>query len=181
MRKQQQGFTLTEILLVVGFIALASVLVVRLATNAGVSSTASTEGQNIHALAQAVWRGPGMWGFYPYVSNTAMNASNLTPGNMRDASNANRIVNGFGSDINVTPATYVAFGITYPGFNIATTNIPFNYCPAIVVDEQSDFDQGEISVQGTLVKTVGGSLDVQALANACESASTVTITFTSFS
>jgi type II secretory pathway pseudopilin PulG len=180
MKKQKLGFTLIEVLLVVGFVATGTLAVLIVSNIADRYGKAATETANIHALAEAVWKGPGIMGFYPVVSNAGMNNSNFTPETMRDPSNASSIVNGFGSDINVTPATYVnSYGITYNGFNIATTNIPFNYCSKIVSDAGGDFDQ--ISVQGTIVKAVTASdVDPATMAVACSSATNVTITFTSF-
>ena len=180
MKKQKQGFTLIEVLLVVLFVAIGSLGILVVSAIADRYGKAATETENIHALAEALWKGPGMLGFYPYVSTAGMNSANFTPVSMRDPSNANRIVNGFGSDINVTPATYVnSYGITYNGFNIATTNIPFNYCASLISDAEGDFDQ--ISVQGTIVKAVGAtSVNPAQMAVACNSATSVTITFTSF-
>lgn len=177
--RKMRGYTLTEILLVVGFISLATISTLTVSKVADHYSTSGTEARKMQALESAIQHTFGIVGFYPLVNATGLNAANATPPDLRDPSNANRIVNGFGNDITLTPATLTtAWGSTYPGFNIVTKAIPSDYCTKFVLSTEGSFD--EVSIGGVVVKPVGGSVDVGATAGQCSSSSTMDVTFTSF-
>jgi type IV pilus assembly protein PilA len=167
-KKASKGFTLVEILLVVGFIALAGIGIYTIYSKVTVSSQANTEGRNLDTLRAGVKNLYGGAASYAGLTGTVLNDGRVTPDNMRIVpyvAGATAINNSFGGAVTVLPVTLGggaannAFEITYPG-------VPGAVCSKLVTVSGKGFDQ--ISIGGTIVKAFGtGNLNVAAAAGLC--------------
>lgn len=174
-RKQKNGFTLIEILLVVGFIAIAGIGVYSVYSKVQINSAANTEARNIDALRA------GIKGLFAPVSSTAglgnlvINNASITPQPMRNAA-ADGIVNSFGGVVTVASAGNPTAG---DSFTITYNGVPSAACTKLVTGTGSQFEG--VTVAGNVVKAYGANtqVDVVAATAQCGSGDTVTIVFTS--
>lgn len=182
-RNSKKGFTLVEILLVVGFIALAGIGIYTVYTKVQMSNAALTEGKNLDTLRAGVKNLYGGTQNYTGLTGAVLNDARVTPDSMRKvnpytAADIN-INNTFGGAVTVLPLALG--GGANNGFQVTYPKIPGAVCAKLVTGAGAAWDQ--ISVGGTVVKKFGtGSLDVPNLATACAGDTTgtgVTITFDS--
>lgn len=159
-RKQKRGFTLIEILLVVGFIALAGIGIYTIYSKVTLNNAANTESRNIDTIRAGVKNlfagAPTTTG----LTNTVVNNASITPTNMVTAGNPAIITNSFGGAVTVTPTTLVA---TNDGFRITFPSVPGAVCTKLVTGTGSQFEQ--VTVGTTVVKTLGTNTSVN-IANA---------------
>ena len=101
--KQSKGFTLVEILLVVGFIALAGVGIYATYNKVQVSNQANVESRNIDTIRAGIKGLYGSKNAYTGLTNTVVNQAKITPESMRDGTNVATIVHQFGGAVNVIP------------------------------------------------------------------------------
>jgi type II secretory pathway pseudopilin PulG len=167
MKNKKNGFTLVEILLVVGFIALAGIGIYTIYSKVQSSSTASIEAKNISLLKAGVKNLYGGSVSYAGINNGVLNDGRITPDNMRVVpyvTSDTGINNSFGGVVNVTVMSLG--GGTNNGFRISYAKVPGEICPKIVAAAEKDFEQ--ITVSGTLIKTYGtNKIDVATLTGAC--------------
>ena len=178
-KKLSRGFTLIEILLVVGFIALASIGVYVVYNKVQTGNAANTEARNLDTLRAGVKNLYGASVNYSGISPSVLLNGRVVPDNMRDSSGAN-IVNSFGGIVTVASATYGggadnnAFTITYP-------NVPADVCAKFVTVAGNAFNN--VAVERTSVKdtATGSTLDISKMTTACNvtGGKGVTVTFTS--
>lgn len=179
-KKAARGFTLIEILLVVGFIALAGIGIYVVYNKVQTGNAANTEARNLDTLRAGVKNLYGGTVNYGTLTQTVLLQGRVVPDNMRDATGAN-IINSFGGTVTVAPATFGggaannAFTITYP-------NVPLDVCSKFVTVGGNGFNKvvvGTTTVKDTSAAT-GNVLDVAGTAAACNGATgSITITFTS--
>lgn len=174
-RKQKNGFTLIEILLVVGFIAIAGIGVYSVYSKVQINSAANTEARNIDALRAGV---KGL--FAPAAStagltNTVVNNASITPQPMRTAA-VTDIQNSFGGVVTITPFTQVSAN---DAFSILYEDVPSAACTKLVTGTGSQFES--VLVGATVVKPYGSNtqVDIVASTTACAAADSVDITFRS--
>jgi type II secretory pathway pseudopilin PulG len=177
-KKQNKGFTLVEILLVVGFIALAGIGIYTIYSKVQVSNQANTESRNLDTLRAGVKSLYGGTANFSTVSNAVVNNARVTPDSMRTAMTAGdtNIVNTFGGAVAVAPANLG--GLTANGFSITYPSVPGAVCSKLVSSAGVQFNQ--VTVAGTIVKTFGVNtpMDVANMATSCN-ADNVTIIFES--
>ncbi len=168
-RKQKNGFTLIEILLVVGFIAIAGIGVYSVYSKVQINSAANTEARNIDALRAGV---KGL--FAPAAStaglqNSVVNNASITPQPMRTA-DVNVIQNGFGGLVTIATATQVSAG---DSFTILYEDVPGAACTKLVTGTGSQFEG--VTVGATVVKPYGANtqVDIVASTTACANAAGV--------
>ena len=77
--KQSKGFTLVEILLVVGFIALAGVGIYATYNKVQVSNQANVESRNIDTIRAGIKGLYGSKSAYTGLTNTVINQAKITP------------------------------------------------------------------------------------------------------
>ena len=176
LKRKNKGFTLVEILLVVGFIALAGIGIYTIYSKVQVSNQANTESRNLDTLRAGI---KSMYGGNPNftgLGNTVANQSRLTPDSMRNPAAANEIINSFGGQVLIAPVSLG--GGTNNGFRITYPEVPGAVCSKLVTSAGGQFNQ--VTVAGTVVKTFGTSvpIDVAATALSCN-ADTVQILFDS--
>lgn len=167
-KKAAKGFTLIEILLVVGFIALAGLGVYIVYNKVSAGGAANTESRNLDTLRAGTKTLFGGSSNYAKVTNLVLNQGRVTPDSMRavpysttDAS----INNSFGGAVDVTPVT-LGTGAASNGFAIKYTKVPGAVCSKLVTTGGTSFDQ--ILVGTTPVKAFGtNNLDIGALTGGC--------------
>ena len=167
LRKGKKGFTLVEILLVVGFIALAGIGIYTVYTKVQMSNAALQEGRNLDTIRVGVKNLFGGSQNYASVANPVLNDARITPDSMRAipyTAGATAINNSFGGSVTVAP---VSLGTgTNNGFSVKYPNVPGAVCAKLVTGAGTGWDQ--ITVGTTVVKTFGtGSLNVATLATQC--------------
>lgn len=175
LKRKNKGFTLVEILLVVGFIALAGIGIYTIYGKVQVSNQANTESRNLDTLRAGV---KSMYGGNPNfvgLTNTVANQSRLTPDSMRTAT-ITEIINTFGGAVAIAPVSLGAGANN--GFRITYPSVPGAVCSKLVTSAGGQFNQ--VTVGATVVKTFGTSvpIDVAAAAANCN-VDTVTILFDS--
>ena len=175
-----KGFTLIEILLVVGFIALLSIGIFMTYNKVQTSGAANTESQNITTLQAGIKNLYAGQTDYSTITPAILLNGWVVPDSMRSPSGAaaTNIVNSFSSTVAIAPYTYNggaannAFDITYPG-------IPSDICSKLVTLVGNNFVK--VVVGGTTVKdnSVGNYVvDPAATTTGCNSASAgVTVDF----
>lgn len=180
-RSNKKGFTLVEILLVVGFIALAGIGIYTVYSKVQMSNAALTEGKNLDTLRAGAKSLYGGTQTYATVTNAVLNDSRVTPDSMRIipyTAGSSSILNTFGGAVTVLPVSLG--GGTSNGFEVTYPNIPGAVCAKLVAGSGSAWDQ--IKVGTTTVKGFGtGSLAVAGLATACaaDTGNGVTVVFDS--
>lgn len=166
--KSKKGFTLVEILLVVGFIALASLGIYLVYAKVNFSNLALEESRNINLIKAGIKNLYGGSQGYTSLSNTVLNDARVTPESMRTVpytSPDSTITNLFGGAVLVTPTILGGAGLNN-GFRISYPRIPGAVCAKLVTMMDKNIDQ--ITVNSIVVKAYGtGNLNVVQLATAC--------------
>lgn len=172
-KKAARGFTLIEILLVVGFIALAGLGVYVVYNKVSAGGAANAEARNLDTLRAGVktlYGGASNYGTGPTaISNTVLNNGRVTPDSMRAvpyAANDPNINNSFGGTVSVTP---IALGgsTVNNGFRITYNNVPGAVCSKLVTTAGVSFDAVGVGAAGN-VKTFGtNQLAIPALTTQC--------------
>ena len=181
-KKLLRGFTLIEILLVVGFIALASIGAYIIYNNIRAKNEAHTEARNLDVLRSGIKNLYASVPDYFGISSTVLLNGRVVPDNMRDETNGN-IVNGFGGIVTLRNPNYGGGALNY-AFTIHYPNVPPNVCTQFTIEGSNGFDL--VEVQGTRVKdtTVGTPLsknmaNLAALCNGNGSGKTIEFTLLS--
>lgn len=180
--KRKKGFTLVEILLVVGFIALAGIGIYSVYNKVNMSNKSLNESRNINLIKAGIKNIYGSSQGYTGLTNTVLNDARATPDSMRAIpyiSPDNNITNSFGGAVTVLPVTLGGAGLNN-GFEITYPKVPGEVCSRLVTMMDKNIEQ--ITVAGTIVKTYGtGNLNVATLATQCatDTGSGVTILFDS--
>jgi type II secretory pathway pseudopilin PulG len=180
-KKVQKGFTLVEILLVVGFIALAGIGIYTVYSKVQMSNAALTEGKNLDTLRAGV---KGLYGGsqnYVGLINKVLNDARVTPDPMRAVPyviGATAINNTFGGAVTVLPLNLG--GGTNNGFEVTYPNVPGAVCAKLVTGAGNAWDA--ITVNGAIVKAFGtGTINIATLATNCagDTGAGITILFDS--
>lgn len=163
----ENGFTLVEILLVVGFIALAGIAIYTVYTKVQMSNAALQEGKNLDTMRAGVKNLFGGSSNYSGLTNSVLNDARITPDSMRVIpykANDSSINNSFGGAVVVSP-TSLGDG-SNNGFKVIYPAVPGAVCAKLVTGAGTAWDQ--ITVGGTVVKKFGtGSLDIGVLTGNC--------------
>ena len=175
--KQSKGFTLVEILLVVGFIALAGVGIYATYNKVQVSNQANVESRNIDTIRAGIKGLYGSKSAYTGLTNTVVNQAKITPESMRDGTNVATIVHQFGGAVNVIPVMDVTPTKTDGGFQIEYRDVPSDICVKLASSAAVLFDR--VLVNGQVVKALGGELDPAVIATNCNALPTPTMIFQS--
>lgn len=175
-KKSNKGFTLTEILLVVGFIALAGIGVYVVYNKVQTGNAANTEARNIDAIRAGVKNIYGATVNYTNLTNKVLLDARVVPDNMRAGNSGTAIINSFGGTVTVAPVTFNAGpGNTNNAFSITYTNVPVDVCSKLVSVAAPGFNKVAIGTgTGTEVKNTAGAngneLDIAAATSNCAAA-----------
>lgn len=171
--KKSKGFTLIEILLVVGFIALASVGVYTIYSKVQVSNNANAESRNldlIRAGIKTLYASQTNYGTAPNVlSNILINQARIVPENMNGGLTGGAdINNSFGGTVVVSPTTLGTGATGNNGFRIAYQRVPAAVCMKLAAAAGAQFDQVSIGAAPGNVKAFGvNQIQVASITGAC--------------
>lgn len=168
IKTKNRGFTLVEILLVVGFISLAGIGIYTIYSKVQMSNSALTEGKNLDTIRAGVKSLFGGNQNYAAVTNLVLNQARITPDSMRAipyvAADAN-INNSFGGAVTVTPASLG--GGTNNGFRVTYPKVPGAVCAKLVTGAGNGWDAIGV-VAANNVKVYGtGNISVGTLTAQC--------------
>jgi prepilin-type N-terminal cleavage/methylation domain-containing protein len=180
IKNNNRGFTLIEILLVVGFIALASVGVYTIYAKVSAGNQANAESRNLDTFKAGIQTLYAVGKNYASITNIVVNAARITPDNMKTSptSSDGTITNSFSGEVTVLPVSLGAG--TANGFEITYSKVPGNVCSKLVTTGGNQYDR--ITVGGTEVKAFGtNKFQEDAAAIACNGAPSegITIKFAS--
>lgn len=134
LKRNKKGFTLVEILLVVGFIALAGIGIYTVYTKVQMSNAALTESKNLDTMRAGIKNLFGGSQNYTGLSNLTLNQARITPDSMRAipyvAADA-VITNSFGGSVTVTPVK-LGTGAANNGFRVQYDKVPGAVCAKLV-------------------------------------------------
>lgn len=136
MKKIKKGFTLTEVLLVLGIAAIIIIIIFLTLPKVIASSKASQDAKNVVFLQSAIRGIYNGQASYSGVSTDVLLKAKVVPDNM--IANPEQ---GSGSDIINAFSGKVYIGIVTNGFSIALANIPPDACVKIVTAAASSFYQ----------------------------------------
>ena len=107
-KQKKRGFTLIEILLVVGFIAVAGIGVYTVYNKAALGNAANIESRNIDLIRSGIKNlfagAPNTIG----LTNTVVNNAGITPSPMRTIGSNTSITNSFGGAVSIQSTTLVS-------------------------------------------------------------------------
>lgn len=169
--KNQKGFSLIELLLVVGFIALVSLGVYTVYSKVQSANSANTETSNLSTLRAGVKNLYGANATYVGVGNAVLNNAKITPDGMRaipfvvgDAV----ITNSFGGAVTVAVASLGA-GVNN-GFTITYNAVPGDICTKLVTTAGRGFDTVGVGGVGNVKAFGTNNLNVVTAATLCAAA-----------
>lgn len=142
---KQKGFTLIEILLVIGFIAGAMVVAFITYPKVQATNRANLENQHLQAIAGGIKNLYSTTGNYIGLTTRAVIQANINPDDMLVDRSAWTIDNQWGGTVAtvVDPVSNKLFNVTY-------TNVPDNECTKLVSGAATNFIR--VRVDGTLMK-----------------------------
>lgn len=180
-KKIARGFTLIEVLLVVGFIALASIGVYVVYNKVQTGNAANTEARNIDALRAGVKNIYGGSTSYNGLSNEVALNARIVPDNMRTSNSTTAITNSFGGKVTLGPKKFGATAAANNAFTIRYEGVPIDVCAKLATSAGAGFN--EVEVNGTPVKSTikptGNELNVALTASSCNSNAGNDLIFTS--
>lgn len=157
----KKGFTLVEILLVVGFIAIASIgiYVVYAKVNAG--GQANAEARNLDVIRAGIKNLYGANKNYESINAQVVNQAGITPDSMNRQTT---IVNTFGGSVEVAPTSLGAGNNN--GFLITYNNVPSDVCAKLAPTAGAQFDTLTVGTENA--KQYGQvEVDPAAIARGC--------------
>ena len=163
-KRQQRGFSLVELMIVLGISAVLILGVYSLYTSIDSSQETQTEAQNIQAIAtkiKSIYAGRNT---YTGLATANIVTANGFPMNMLDGTTP---YNAWGGAVTTTINATAGFDITYP-------DVPAANCQELVNAVANMFRN--ITIGATAVKTAG-ALNAATLATTCNAAGPFSIVF----
>lgn len=180
-KKVARGFTLVEVLLVVGFIALASIGVYVVYNKVQTGNAANTESRNIDTVRAGIKNIYGGSTNYNGLTETIALNARIVPDTMRStASQGGTIQNSFGGTVTIASATFGS-GVADNAFAITYNNVPLDVCAKLTTSAGVGFNK--VTVNGTTVKdtstSTGNTINVATVASSCNLDAGNVLVFTS--
>lgn len=171
--RKSKGFTLIEILLVVGFIALAGIAAYITYPKVQATNRANTEATNINTIAAGVKNVYAGANTFTGLTEAALITGQQVPTTMI---NGTTLTNSFGGVVTVAPAT-LAGGTANGSFAITYKNVPIAECVKLATGVGNNFVN--VNVAGTDVKKFPATtpVDVASAITSCAGGA-VTLIFT---
>lgn len=183
-RSAKKGFSLIELLLVIGFVSVAAIAVYVTYNKVTAANAANTESKNIDTLRAGVKNlYAGQFG-YAGLDNGVAIKGRAVPDNMVGA-NGTTIYNSFGGAVTVAASTLGTSGVSANNaFTITYNNVPVEICPKLATISGSVFNKvviGSTTVKDTSSNTKSSqTLNVSGVTTSCDSGGGyVTMQFTS--
>lgn len=177
-RKSKKGFSLLELLLVLGIIAALVVAAFIVYPKVQASQRAQAESNNIATIQAGVKALYTSASSFTGLTNTVAVQAKIFPDNMLSGTgNTAKPINAFKGNVMLAAAATGPSSAAGSSFTITYSNVPAAECVKIATAAAGNF---YIATVGTkVVKAAGGMLDVAATASACSNATSNTLVFTS--
>lgn len=177
--KKSKGFTLVEILLVVGFIALFAIGLYVIYEKVKSGNMMNSAVKQVFMLKDGIKKSYDDKQSYAGITNTSISNTKSVPVTMVDPSNSTHFISALGGDITVS--TISVGTATSNGFRITLSNVGQDECGRFITTAGTDFEQ--VTVNGVVVKNYSGSAPLNvALANqSCNNSTFSTILLDSIS
>lgn len=164
--KYQRGFSLLELLLVLGSISALIVGAFIVYPKVLAAQRAEAESKNIAAIQAGIKSLYAGSATYMGLTNSAANKAEAFPVNMiKIAGAGTNIVNTWKGYVTLAPATTGPSGTAGSAFTITYTGVPAAECSKIISVVVSNFYLAQVGTR--TVKDVESNLDVEAMTEAC--------------
>lgn len=178
--KSKKGFSLLELLLVLGIIAALVVAAFIVYPKVQASQRAQAESNNIATIQAGVKALYTSASSFTGLTNTVAVQAKIFPDNMLSGSGSSvKPINAFKGDVVVASATTGPSGAQGSSFTITYSNVPAAECTKIITAAAGNFYAAGVGTAGS-VKAAGEVLDVAKTATQCQSGgNSNTLIFTS--
>ncbi|EEZ6550363.1 type IV pilus major subunit protein BfpA [Escherichia coli] len=177
-RKSKKGFSLLELLLVLGIIAALVVAAFIVYPKVQASQRAQAESNNIATIQAGVKALYTSASSFTGLTNTVAVQAKIFPDNMLSGTgNAAKPINAFKGNVTLAAAATGPSSATGSSFTITYDNVPAAECVKITTAAAGNFYTAKVGSK--IVKASDGTLDVAATAAACNNATSNTLVFTS--
>ncbi|MCG8281466.1 type 4 pilus major pilin [Escherichia coli] len=177
-KKSKKGFSLLELLLVLGIIAALVVAAFIVYPKVQASQRAQAESNNIATIQAGVKALYTSASSFTGLNNSVAVQAKIFPDNMLSGSgSAAKPINAFKGNVVVASADTGPSAATGSSFTITYENVPAAECTKIITAAAGNFYIAQVG--DATVKEAGGTLDVAATAGACSDANSNTLIFTS--
>lgn len=178
-KQSKKGFSLLELLLVLGIIAALVVAAFIVYPKVQASQRAEAESNNIATIQAGVKALYAAASSYTGLTNTVAVESKIFPDNMLSGSGSSATpINAFKGEVTLEAAATGPSSTAGSSFTITYKNVPATECSKIVTAAAGNFYT--TSVNGAEVKSSDGVLDVATAAKQCSSSDNGnTLVFTS--
>lgn len=179
IQRNQGGFSLVEILLVLGIIAILAIAAFIIFPQVQASNRANTEQTNITTLAAGIKNLYGATRNYNGVSATVVNQARIAPASMNGGDPAaTALSSSWSADVAIAPSAAVAGPPAIPAgraFTITYSAMPSEVCTKLVPGLLQNFEAIQVGSTNLTKTTAPG-----AVVTACNAgAGTVDVVFTS--
>ncbi|ENS3161735.1 type 4 pilus major pilin [Salmonella enterica subsp. enterica serovar Montevideo] len=176
-KKSKKGFSLLELLLVLGIIAALVVAAFIVYPKVQASQRAQAESNNIATIQAGVKALYTSASSFTGLNNSVAVQAKIFPDNMLSGSgSAAKPINAFKGNVVVASADTGPSAATGSSFTITYENVPAAECTKIITAAGNFYIA---QVGGATVKEAGGTLNVAATAAACSDANSNKLVFTS--
>ncbi|ELM8953547.1 prepilin-type N-terminal cleavage/methylation domain-containing protein [Escherichia coli] len=179
-KKSKKGFSLLELLLVLGIIAALVVAAFIVYPKVQASQRAQAESNNIATIQAGVKALFTSASSFTGLTNSVAVQAKIFPDNMLSGSGSSATpINAFKGNVVVASADTGPSAATGSSFTITYSNVPAAECTKIITAAAGNFYTAGVGTAGN-VKAAGGVLDVAETAKQCESGgNSNTLIFTS--
>ena len=147
--KKQKGFTLVELLLVLGIMALGAVVAYITVPKVRATSNANAEATVVNTLAAGVKNVYAGSNSFKKLTNKVLIDAKAVPERMLTET-ASQLVNTFGGDVTVTPTKLGTVAADNSAYQIVSTNVPDAECVKLATGVGNNFS--EVIVNTTKVR-----------------------------
>ncbi|EAA5501528.1 type 4 pilus major pilin [Salmonella enterica subsp. enterica serovar Agona] len=177
-KKSKKGFSLLELLLVLGIIAALVVAAFIVYPKVQASQRAQAESNNIATIQAGVKALYTSASSFTGLNNSVAVQAKIFPDNMLSGSgSAAKPINAFKGNVVVASADTGPSAATGSSFTITYENVPAAECTKIITAAAGNFYIAQVG--DATVKEAGGTLNVAATAAACSDANSNKLVFTS--
>jgi type II secretory pathway pseudopilin PulG len=148
LNRKRKGFTLVEILLVTGFISVASISIYAVFKASSTTSKAKEEMWLLEEFSNKIKANYGVVSNYAGVTPAVVIANNYAP---EKYVSGGALVNTFGGGMNLSAAT-IGGGTPNNAFMITSWNVPRDVCPKLVSMASQHFNM--VRINGMIIKDI---------------------------
>ncbi|HEI8485815.1 TPA: prepilin-type N-terminal cleavage/methylation domain-containing protein [Morganella morganii] len=177
-KKSKKGFSLLELLLVLGIIAALVVAAFIVYPKVQASQRAQAESNNIATIQAGVKALFTSASSFTGLTNSVAVQAKIFPDNMLSGSgSAAKPINAFKGNVTLAADKTGPSGADGSSFTITYENVPASECTKIITAAAGNFYIAQVG--DATVKEAGGTLNVAATAAACSDANSNKLVFTS--